>query len=721
VNDLAYLSDREDAPRFSVAEGHEDIAIKNIDNALLKSIAEEKGINASANMDDTIYDYPSLGELGVNTSEKDFKRKLIQDRENNFLHYHPANTEKRCSNLFAENSWINLTLKAFLDANPFVKYITVFTMEHGVEIEEGQENYINGDQCNLLAIDIDKYKDLFTDTVIQAEGKDKTDEIVSHVRNALFGLDCPILIEPHMTGMKLPFIPKEYWSDDQVDSGYRIKLNGDDDREIDIEAYMALNNQAMIMNRSSEYAMLLDDDYRFIAYTLDHGVLSEMAPIVQQVTGMMHFNLSTKLAHWDSWTIDIRKSILSKLEATEVSLPKEVFLKSKMLRDGVHFIFTRNVKNYPKQHIHIWLDESDTLVITQNLSNTNEINPTIALHPFYFSMKNLPDKITEKSMKKVLEMEQSIFQNDVSDDGLLTKEDEEKGLVYEAWLSYQATNRGFNFVHSNGKRQDIATVSPPNTGNPDEKFAEEFSKIVWDSLKLLVAYSSPELRNQIRKVKGERTLKDQRTGEKGIVTYRKWVWGTNKEVYLYPKKRGKKSKGTWYSRPSLAKYYIKNTQKYLDLGYDIEDEEEPVNGRNHSVILWREGSWKGNKDKFYFAGNVSGPYSLKAIAWLKRIEREQGLTLEHAERNQEFRIDLGNGNYYLADGYCKENNTIYEFNGDFWHGNPAKYESEDINPKNGKTFGELYMKTVVKENVLKSMGFNVVSIWETEFDKEVRR
>ena len=190
--------------------------------------------------------------------------------------------------------------------------------------------------------------------------------------------------------------------------------------------------------------------------------------------------------------------------------------------------------------------------------------------------------------------------------------------------------------------------------------------------------------------------------------------------YRKKKKRGKK-KGTWFSRPSLAKYYITNTQKYLDLGYDIEEEPEPVNGRNHSIIRWREGSWKGNKDKFYFAGNISGPYSMKAMAWLRRIEREQGLILEHAERKKELRVDLGNGNYYLADGYCRENNTIYEFNGDFWHGNPDKYEPEDINPKNGKTFGELHMKTIIKENVLKSMGFNVVSIWESEFDEQVRK
>ena len=714
---MAKIGNRTNVPKFNI--NNKD-SIKNIVNN--HADGREFGINSLAK---------DLLDSNVDTNK--LRNKIIKDRAEWRLQgdydKHEAITDAlHGTPLFTEDAWINFTLSAFLQANPIVKYITVFTMEHGVEIEEGKQNYIDGDKCNLLAIDIDKYKDLFADTVIKAEGESVSDENVSYVRNALFGLDCSVLIEPHMTGMKLPFVHKDYWGVMQEDAGYTINLNGDKDREIDIEAYMPLNTQSMLMNRSSEYAMLLDEDFRFIAYTLDHGVLNESEPIVQQVTGMVHFNLSAKLAHWDSWKIDIRKSILSKLEATEVSLPKEVFLKSKMLRDGVNFIFSRNHKNFPKQHIHIWLDESDTLVITQNHSNTDEINPTSSIHPFYFSMDNLPDKITEKSMKKALENEQSIFQNKyLVDDGEgwfdYTKDVGEKGLVYQAWISYQSTHRGFKFVHSDDRGvqsyKDIVEMNAES--NIDNDFAEKFSEIVWDSLKLLVAYSSPELRNQIRKVKGERTLKNPRTGKKETITYRKWVWGTNQQVYVYPKKKKGKKKGTWFSRPSLAKYYITNTQRYLDLGYDVEEEPEPVNGRNHSIIRWREGSWKGNKDKFYFAGNISGPYSMKAMAWLRKIEREQGLILEHAERKKELRVDLGNGNYYLADGYCRKNNTIYEFNGDFWHGNPDKYEPEDINPKNGKTFGELHMKTIIKENVLKSMGFNVVSIWESEFDKQVRK
>jgi hypothetical protein len=63
------------------------------------------------------------------------------------------------------------------------------------------------------------------------------------------------------------------------------------------------------------------------------------------------------------------------------------------------------------------------------------------------------------------------------------------------------------------------------------------------------------------------------------------------------------------------------------------------------------------------------------------------------------------------------NNIIYEFNGDYWHGNPKKYKAEDINPQAKKTFGELYRKTLEKEKILKEAGYEVISIWESEWNK----
>jgi len=75
-------------------------------------------------------------------------------------------------------------------------------------------------------------------------------------------------------------------------------------------------------------------------------------------------------------------------------------------------------------------------------------------------------------------------------------------------------------------------------------------------------------------------------------------------------------------------------------------------------------------------------------------------------------------NNYKVDGYDPDTNTIYEFNGDYWHGNPIKYKENDINIISNKTFGELYLKTLEKENKLKELGYNIVSIWESDYLKE---
>jgi len=75
-----------------------------------------------------------------------------------------------------------------------------------------------------------------------------------------------------------------------------------------------------------------------------------------------------------------------------------------------------------------------------------------------------------------------------------------------------------------------------------------------------------------------------------------------------------------------------------------------------------------------------------------------------------------NNNRYIVDGYCKETNTVYEFLGDFWHGNPKIYSFNKINPVNKKSFGELYFLTFIKLNNLKSK-FNLKYIWEEEWRK----
>jgi hypothetical protein len=74
------------------------------------------------------------------------------------------------------------------------------------------------------------------------------------------------------------------------------------------------------------------------------------------------------------------------------------------------------------------------------------------------------------------------------------------------------------------------------------------------------------------------------------------------------------------------------------------------------------------------------------------------------------------GKRFLVD--AKIDNTIYEFWGDFWHGNPEKFNLSDRNTKCNKTFGELYEKTMAKRKMILDAGYDLVEIWESDFLKK---
>jgi hypothetical protein len=70
---------------------------------------------------------------------------------------------------------------------------------------------------------------------------------------------------------------------------------------------------------------------------------------------------------------------------------------------------------------------------------------------------------------------------------------------------------------------------------------------------------------------------------------------------------------------------------------------------------------------------------------------------------------------YKVDGY--KDGVVYEFLGDFWHGNPTKYNTTDINPRLKVTYGELYIKTMKRFEDLKKKGYIVKYIWESDYKK----
>lgn len=116
----------------------------------------------------------------------------------------------------------------------------------------------------------------------------------------------------------------------------------------------------------------------------------------------------------------------------------------------------------------------------------------------------------------------------------------------------------------------------------------------------------------------------------------------------------------------------------------------------------------GTRCPYCAQGDVSGI----SQEWL------DSLNIRYLER--EYSVFVNNRRLKV-DGFDPETNKVYEFLGDFWHGNSEIYDSEDINPVNRKTFGQLHQETYQRFRLLEGAGYRVVYIWEKDFLEQKKK
>jgi hypothetical protein len=109
-------------------------------------------------------------------------------------------------------------------------------------------------------------------------------------------------------------------------------------------------------------------------------------------------------------------------------------------------------------------------------------------------------------------------------------------------------------------------------------------------------------------------------------------------------------------------------------------------------------------------------YSKISLRWLNYIAKKDNIFIQHYDNIGEKKMKVNN-KYIRFDGFCEDINTVFEFLGDFYHGNPNIYRSNDYNSLLKKTYGELYEKTVERNNLIIKLGYNLVTIWESDFIK----
>ncbi len=142
------------------------------------------------------------------------------------------------------------------------------------------------------------------------------------------------------------------------------------------------------------------------------------------------------------------------------------------------------------------------------------------------------------------------------------------------------------------------------------------------------------------------------------------------------------------------------------------------------IICIKHGEFEQSPSKHTVDGNgcpkcACVGYSKAQIDWLNLLEQIRNIKIQHiGNSTQEYRI---RNTRWKADGYCKETNTIFEFHGDYWHGNPTRYDPEFVNKVCNKKMKTLYANTLKREQRIKELGYNLEVMWESDWIKINKR
>ena len=208
----------------------------------------------------------------------------------------------------------------------------------------------------------------------------------------------------------------------------------------------------------------------------------------------------------------------------------------------------------------------------------------------------------------------------------------------------------------------------------------------------------------------------------------------DKEVIIICKKHGESYQTPIYhfngygchkcSKEISIKKMSSNTEEFIqkaklkhDDKYDYSKVKYIKNSIKIIIICKKHGEFK-QQPASHLAGNgcsrCSKQFSKPQIQWLELVSKLNNIDIQHAMNEGEFTIPTTR---YKADGYCESTNTVYEFHGDYWHGNPNIFGANDMNKTCNITHGELYEQTLIKEQAIKDLGYNLVTMWEADWNR----
>lgn len=103
------------------------------------------------------------------------------------------------------------------------------------------------------------------------------------------------------------------------------------------------------------------------------------------------------------------------------------------------------------------------------------------------------------------------------------------------------------------------------------------------------------------------------------------------------------------------------------------------------------------------SGGISAAERKLFIALEPHFENLKTQITLRADDRKSFIFDLGVGQ------------KLIEYNGDYWHANPAKYVSTDVIRVSNRLAEDIWKRDALKVQVAEEQGYNVLTIWESDF------
>ena len=154
--------------------------------------------------------------------------------------------------------------------------------------------------------------------------------------------------------------------------------------------------------------------------------------------------------------------------------------------------------------------------------------------------------------------------------------------------------------------------------------------------------------------------------------------------------------------------------------YGKEDGEKVFNDRQNKWMNTlnsntNEEKIEINRKKLF---NNSGYSKISQKLFWRIFDHFQLNDIRFEELNSEIiRYDKINNKHYKYDFVDFTKKKCIEFNGDYWHCNPSKYNENFVHPIMKMTALEIWNKDSLKNFWIEKRGYKVLTIWESEYRK----